>query len=127
MRFNNFIPKVHLHALPFEIVHTNVGDDFSKTSGRFTCEIPGLYQFSYSIGTYGNNQAVQLVKNNVRINAVYKDTEDHFDMISNTAVLQLAAGDQVWLQVVSKGLGIVSSNALFTSFSGINIEPMRAI
>ena len=122
VRESSFTPSTTLDDLPFEVVHTNVGDDFSATTGRFTCEIPGLYQFSYNIMTYGGAQAVQLVKNNVRINSVYRDTQDSFDMVSNAAVLHLAAGDQVWLQAVSSGLNVVSTNALFTSFSGISVE-----
>ena len=57
--------------------------------------IPGLYLFAYSIMT-GYAQGVQLVKNNVLINSVYGNRRD---MVGNTAVLPLNAGDQVWAKV----------------------------
>ena len=132
VRNTSFTPSTNLQDLPFTQTHTNVGEDFSIITGRFNCKIPGLYHFSYTIMTTWG-QAVQLVKNNVRINSVFRDSNslfrdtDRFGMNSNTAVLQLAIGDQVWLQSVSRGLEIRSSNALFTTFSGINVEPIYII
>ena len=101
-------------ALPFELVHTNIGEDFVATTGRFTCEIPGVYLFTYSIGTSNSNPVVKLMKNTASINGVHRVTQT-FDIVSNSAVLQLAAGDQIWLKCIRT---IFSHGNLYTTFSG---------
>ena len=119
-RSSSFTPSSDGQALPFDVgtVHTNVGDDFNAASGRFTCEISGIYLFTYSIMTHTSTIRVDLMKNNVRINAVYREDEDLYDMISNTAVLQLDVGDEVWLRCGLSG-DIYSSSSLYTTFSGV--------
>ena len=119
-RRSSFTPSSNGQALPFDAgtVHTNVGDDFNAASGRFTCEIPGIYLFTYSIMTYRDNILVHLMKNDVYINAVFRHDENLLDMISNTAVLQLAVGDEVWLRCRDSGSVIYNDN-LFTTFSGV--------
>ena len=119
VRRTSFTSSSNGQALPFNQVHTNVGDGFNSSTGRFTCEIPGLYLFTYSIMTYSDAPRVFLMKNDVHINGVYRSDEDRFDMISNAAVLQLDAGDQVWLRCRSSRSQIDSDSSLFTSFSGV--------
>ena len=119
VRSSSFTPSSSHQALPFNRVPTNIGDDFSASTGRFTCEIPGLYLFTYSIMNNIDDPIVYLMRNDVRINGVYRQDEGRYDMVSNTAVLQLDAGDQVWLKCRYSGRGIYSSSNLFTSFSGV--------
>ena len=103
-------------ALPFDQVHTNIGEDFVATTGRFTCEIPGVYLFTYSIMTHNSNPSVKLMKNTAVINAVYRTPESPHDIVSNSAVLQLAAGDQIWLKCIRT---IYSNSEHHTTFSGV--------
>ncbi len=121
VRSTSFTPSSDNQALPFDVgtVHTNVGDDFDAASGRFTCEIPGIYLFTYSIMTSTSSTLVLLMKNDVRINSVYRQNENLYDMISNTAVLQLDVGDEVWLQCWHSGYQIYSDSDLYTTFSGV--------
>ena len=122
VRNTTFTPSTG-QALPFEQVHTNVGDDFDTTSGRFTCEIPGIYLFTYNIGTNTNGPLIYLMKNNVHINGVYRADENLIDIVSNTAVLQLVAGDQIWLKCVYSTHKIYSNKYhLYTTFSGVIIH-----
>ncbi|XP_072048152.1 complement C1q tumor necrosis factor-related protein 5-like isoform X1 [Amphiura filiformis] len=118
-RSTSFTPSSSGIALPFDRVHTNVGGDFVASSGRFTCDVPGIYLFTYSIGAYTSDPGIKLMKNAVVINSVYKADEDIKDMVSNTAVLQLAAGDVVWLKCSVSGRQIYSDTSLKTTFSGV--------
>ncbi|XP_072048153.1 caprin-2-like isoform X2 [Amphiura filiformis] len=120
VRSTIFTPSSAGQALPFEQVHTNVGDDFQEGSGQFTCDIPGIYLFTYNIGFRTSNPAIQLMKNQVLINSVYRDTDDNRrDIVSNTAVLQLATGDVVWLKCRDSDRQIHSDTHMYTTFSGV--------
>ncbi len=122
VRSTSFTPSSAGQALPFEQVHTNVGDAFIAASGRFTCKIPGIYLFTYSIATYTHSPRVHLMKNNVHINGVYRSDEDRQDIVSNTGVLQLVVGDQVWLKCIYSGQQISGSGIRQTTFSGVIIH-----
>ncbi|XP_072048228.1 uncharacterized protein [Amphiura filiformis] len=119
VRSSSFTPSSSGLALPFNVIHTNVGDDFDTTSGRFTCEIPGIYMFTYSIGTYTSGPLIYLMKNEVIINGMYRQDENLHDTVSNTAVLQLDAGEQVWLKCFYSGRQIYSDSNRYTTFSGV--------
>ena len=122
VRTTRFTTSSGGQALPFETVYTNVGDDFNAGTGRFTCEIPGIYMFTYNILTNTGTSYTSLMKNNDRINSVYRSSETFHDMIGNGAVLQLAAGDEVWLSVRSSGQQIYSDSDKYTSFSGVMLH-----
>ena len=122
VRTTSFTTSSGGQALPFETVYTNVGDDFNAATGRFTCEIPGIYMFTYNILTHRGTSFTSLMKNDDRINSVYRSSESFHDMIGNAAVLQLAAGDQVWLRVGDSGQKIYSDGGKYTSFSGVMLH-----
>lgn len=124
VRSSSFTPSSAGQALPFEQVHTNAGDDFDAGTGQFTCEVPGIYLFAYSASTNTNSPVVCLNKNTVRINCVYRSTESRLDVITNTAVLQLSAGDTVWLWCRRSAEVIYSNEYLYTTFSGVVIHEM---
>ena len=124
-RRSSFTPSSDYEAIPFEIIHTNVADDFNAASGQFTCEIPGIYMFTYNILSYKSNPRIHLMKNNDKINSVYRSVETFHDMIGNTAVLQLVSGDQVWVQCRYAGKEIYSDSDLHCiTFSGVLLHEM---
>ena len=124
VRRSSFTPSSSNQALPFEIIYTNVGDDFNAGTGRFTCEIPGIYIFTYNILTNTGNTFTSLMKNDDRINSVYRNSETFHDMIGNSAVMQLATGYQVWLRIKSSTQLIYSDSNLYTTFSGVILHEM---
>ena len=111
-------------AIPFETMHTNVGEDFDVASGRFTCEIPGIYMFTFNFLTHTNDPFVTLMKNDDKINSVYRQSETFHDMIGNAAVLQLATGDQVWLRYRYANKAVFSNDELYTTFTGVLLHEM---
>ena len=119
VRSTSFTPSSNNLPLPFEHVHTNLGDDFDATAGRFTCETPGLYLFTYSIGYRTSSPHVLLMKNNININGLHRSTNSgHWDVSTNSAILQLTAGDQVWIKCLYAGREIFSEGRRYTTFSG---------
>ncbi|XP_072048159.1 uncharacterized protein [Amphiura filiformis] len=119
VRRTSFTPSSNSEALPFEQVHTNVGGDFVASSGRFTCDIPGIYLFTYSIATRSHGPRVHLMKNAESINSVHRSVEGGTDIVSNTGVLQLATGDVVWLKCSTPGQLVYTTASLYTTFSGV--------
>ncbi len=119
VRSSSFIPTSDFQPLPFQDIHTNVGGDFDEAGGRFTCDISGIYLFTYSIGTYSSNPHISLMKNNQKVNTIYRSDEGLLDIVSNAAILQLTIGDEVWLQCRDKGREVYSNGDLFTTFSGV--------
>ena len=84
----------------------NIGNDFNIGTGFFTCDIPGVYYFAYTIETEGDAMAaVQLMKNGELQNdleAVRKEGSRQI-MQSQSIILSLQQGDTVNLQLYSDG------------------------
>ncbi|XP_072018119.1 caprin-2-like [Amphiura filiformis] len=125
-RKTTFKPPSFGVALPFEVVFTNVGDGFDAQLGRYTCPSTGIYLFTYTIMTVVKGDpaeaTIKLMKNETYINSVYQGgNQEDRDTCSNTAVLELVAGDKVWLRC--GGTEIFSSpDNNYTTFSGVRIS-----
>ena len=87
--------------MTFDEMITNTGDDFNLTSNVFTCRIPGLYVFSWSVRKGGDTTRpdIELQKNGVRVARVYLLNEKDPEQNSNTITLELEASDEVKLVV----------------------------
>ena len=118
VRSTSYLSSSTGQAVPFETMHTNVGEDFDVASGRFTCEIPGIYMFTYNFLTNTGDPFVTLMKNDDKINSAYRQSESFHDMIGNAAVLQLVTGDQVWLKYGHPNKFLHSNSEMYTTFSG---------
>ncbi|XP_078082079.1 eosinophil peroxidase-like [Mustelus asterias] len=89
--------------------------DFNCSTGVFTCQIAGVYQFSYHCG--GSRATVSLKKNNSQVTR--SDTRIRYNRIilSGSTILQLNSGDQVWLTNLKGSLSTSSyfqGHLLFT-------------
>ncbi|XP_077989609.1 uncharacterized protein LOC144443891 [Glandiceps talaboti] len=101
----------------FDTIITNVGGHFDQTTGRFTCAINGTYFFIFHIAHVRDTQVI-LVKNSERQVSVHGDAGNTTrESYSNSAVLQLVVGDQVWLKLGSRH-ALTSNTEKLTSFSG---------
>ena len=111
--------------LTFDMAHTNIGEDFSLSSNKFTCQISGTYVFIFTITIRDENYnpVIELVKNGIGISrAVVMESDSsgtEWLQGSQSAVLQLAAGDQVWLQFEYNNIRkVFGDSGRYTSFSG---------
>ena len=108
--------------LTFQETVTNIGNHFNLDTSRFTCQVPGVYWFTFTICRFSSGDPyVYLVKDGTKIViAHFYDNPNHTvaNQFSNGAVLQLAAGEQVWILFGSSGDQVYSDSNKYTTFSG---------
>ena len=105
----------------------NVGNAYNTITGLFTVPQTGVYLLTFTINTHVGTSAatifVKLVSNNKNIiDAVSKlPAGDYDQMGGNTAIVQLSAGESVWLEVFATTTGELQSDETFryVSFSGV--------
>ncbi|XP_020796424.1 complement C1q-like protein 3 [Boleophthalmus pectinirostris] len=129
------VPKIAFYAglkkqhegyelLKFDDVVTNLGNHYDPTSGKFTCSIPGIYYFTYHVlmrGGDGTSMWADLCKNNqVRASAIAQDADQNYDYASNSAVLHLEPGDEVYIKL-DGGKAHGGNNNKYSTFSGFII------
>ncbi|XP_070785908.1 cerebellin-1-like [Enoplosus armatus] len=112
-------------TLVFKRVFSNTGNGYDQNTGIFTAPVNGLYYFSFS--TYGYNTHVMgaiLMKNSIHQISTYDSpSADGSDSSSNAVVLQLAAGDKVYMELWDNGRVFDNLNG-HTTFSGFLVIPM---
>ncbi|XP_034562561.1 complement C1q-like protein 3 [Notolabrus celidotus] len=129
------VPKIAFYAglkkqhegyevLKFDDVVTNLGNHYDPTTGKFTCSIPGIYFFTYHVlmrGGDGTSMWADLCKNNqVRASAIAQDADQNYDYASNSAVLHLEPGDEVYIKL-DGGKAHGGNNNKYSTFSGFII------
>ena len=113
-------------TVTFDTVITDAGGNFNTSLNRFTCIIPGYYMFTFTIGASGDQgPRVSLVKNGEAVARVHTHPSGtgivtkHRNTGSNSALVLLAAGDQMWL-VKGNGEEVFgSSSHNWTTFTGV--------
>ncbi|MBN3312874.1 C1QRF factor, partial [Atractosteus spatula] len=106
-------------VLKFTDVITNLGADYSPASGKFTCRVPGVYFFSYHILKDGEQMWADLMLNNqVYASSTAQDASSKFDTAANSAVLQLKAGDEVYVKLDGGQVMKDGAQGRYSTFSG---------
>ncbi|KAK7506692.1 hypothetical protein BaRGS_00002167 [Batillaria attramentaria] len=99
-------------TLVFDRVDLNQGGDYDKDTGFFTAPVSGLYQFS-----------LHILKNGGEIAEVEASGDDKYlDRSSNTVLVQLHAGDKIWVRRAS-GDATEIQGGFRTSFAGVLLVP----
>ncbi|KAJ8267975.1 hypothetical protein COCON_G00131470 [Conger conger] len=129
------VPKIAFYAglkkqhegyevLKFDDVVTNLGNHYDPTTGKFTCSIPGIYFFIYHVlmrGGDGTSMWADLCKNNqVRASAIAQDADQNYDYASNSVVLHLEPGDEIYIKL-DGGKAHGGNNNKYSTFSGFII------
>ena len=88
-------------TISFTRIVTNIGGHYNTTSGKFTCQYPGIYVFLLHIWkNAGERQAYCYIRKN-KANMVLADsyvndnTLSNFDGVSTSVILHLVHGDIV--------------------------------
>ncbi|XP_058629229.1 caprin-2 isoform X2 [Onychostoma macrolepis] len=118
-RTANFAPGTLDQPIAFDLLHTNLGEMFDTTTGRFTCPAAGAYVFIFHILKLAISVPlyINLMRNEeVMVSAYANDGAPDHETASNHAVLQLFQGDQVWLRL-HRG-AIYGSSWKYSTFSG---------
>ncbi|XP_042524431.1 adiponectin [Dipodomys spectabilis] len=112
------VPNVPIR---FTKIFYNQQNHYDGTTGKFHCNIPGLYYFSYHITVYMKDVKVSLFKNDKAMLFTYDQYQDkNVDQASGSVLLHLEVGDQVWLQVYGDGdhNGLYADNVNDSTFTG---------
>ncbi|KAH0625104.1 hypothetical protein JD844_033220 [Phrynosoma platyrhinos] len=84
--------------IKFDKVMYNGLNHYNTVTGVFTCQIAGVYYFTYHITVLAKNVRVALVKNGYRMLHTSDKYQGAEDQASGGIVLELKEGDQIWLE-----------------------------
>ncbi|XP_074554747.1 caprin-2 isoform X2 [Halichoeres trimaculatus] len=115
----NFAPGNLDQPIVFDHLHCNLGEMYDTHIGRFTSPVNGTYVFNFNILKLAANSPlfINLMCNEeVMASAYANDGAPDHDTASNSAILTLFQGDQVWLRL-HRG-AVYGSTWNYSTFSG---------
>ncbi|XP_028993681.1 complement C1q-like protein 2 [Betta splendens] len=119
-------PHEGYEVLRFDDVITNLGNHYDSTTGKFTCQVSGMYYFTYHVlmrGGDGTSMWADLCKNGqVRASAIAQDADQNYDYASNSVVLHLDSGDEIYVKL-DGGKAHGGNNNKYSTFSGFLLYP----
>ena len=108
--------------IKFNSIVTNIDSRFNFENGHFICYMNGTYFFSFSV-VHNEDTKVELVKNGNLLVGIHGDTaQNKRTMYSNSAVVELVEGDEVWLRLYV-GHSMSGSTENLTTFTGFLLYP----
>ncbi|XP_010869328.2 complement C1q-like protein 4 [Esox lucius] len=116
--------------ISYSSISLNQGNGYSPTLGTFTAPRAGLYSFSVTVySNVGIDGArlyhnVQLMRNDEVLASVWEDNrEDQEDSATQTLLVSLRQGNQVYVQLVS-GRSLCGNAQELNRFSGYLVYPL---
>ncbi|KAL7871150.1 hypothetical protein SRHO_G00086470 [Serrasalmus rhombeus] len=114
-------------ALTFDVEYVNIGGHFNKSSGHFTCYIPGVYFFAFTVGKHPRRAvSVKLMTGRGEVQAMVfnEDMSRKREMQSQSLLLPLKTGDVVWLySQQDERYAVYSNQGRYTTFTGFLVYP----
>uniref|UniRef100_A0A672JVR2 Complement C1q like 1 n=1 Tax=Sinocyclocheilus grahami TaxID=75366 RepID=A0A672JVR2_SINGR len=108
-------PHEGYEILKFDDVVTNLGNNYDGTLGKFICSVPGTYFFIYHVS---DGDAADICKNiHWLLLAIAQDADQNYDYASNSVILHLDAGDEVYIKL-DGGKAHGGNNNKYSTFSG---------
>lgn len=87
-------------ALVFDTVFVNLDQRFDMFRGKFSCHVPGVYFFNVNIHTWNFKETyLHVMKNEEEQTIVYAQPSDRSIMQSQSVMLELEQGDDVWVRL----------------------------
>ncbi|XP_035694525.1 complement C1q and tumor necrosis factor-related protein 9-like [Branchiostoma floridae] len=112
-------------TLTYDVVLSNVGGTYNQETGKFVATVGGVYFFTFTGMTprSTSNYYVRLMKNGARMVSLYASNggNPNHQSSSNSAILQLQPGDEVWVQL-HKGHSLFSDGSRYLTFSGFLVH-----
>lgn len=97
-------------VLRFSRVTYNGQNHYSTSTGKFTCHVPGVYQFEVFCTAFRSVGSVQLKRNRVVVMTTFSSYTDNRINYTGDTVVQLGLGDEVWLEASQGGSGLLSES-----------------
>ncbi|XP_028820117.1 complement C1q-like protein 2 [Denticeps clupeoides] len=119
-------PQEGYEVLRFDDVVTNLGDHYNTATGKFMCQVSGVYYFTYHVlmrGGDGTSMWADLCKNGqVHASAIAQDADQNYDCASNSVVLHLDSGDEIYIKL-DGGKAHGGNTNKYSTFSGFILYP----
>lgn len=110
----------------FDSITTNVGNGYSGNTGTFTCPSSGVYMFAWTVHIESHFMSTELIHNGGRVSGGYSGDTSFSSTGTNTAVVELIQGDEVWIRVRDfndlSEAGHIVAYWDATTFSGFRIQ-----
>ncbi|XP_035682834.1 complement C1q tumor necrosis factor-related protein 3-like [Branchiostoma floridae] len=114
-------------VVKYDVILSNVGGAYNEETGKFVAPVGGVYFFTFTgrIHPTDSKCYLLLMKNGQRMVGLYESSggepHNHSQSSSNSAILYLQPGDQVWVRL-SRGHDLYSNSGRFVTFSGFLIH-----
>ncbi|XP_078702818.1 complement C1q-like protein 4 [Branchiostoma floridae x Branchiostoma belcheri] len=113
-------------VVTYDNVYVNVGAAYNRSSGKFVAPVAGIYSFTFNGMTRSVTSAsywIALIQNDLPRATLWEDNTSSGSVhsSSNTVLLQLAAGDQVFVEL-RQGKFLNSNFNRHVTFSGFLIH-----
>ena len=98
------------NVLRFRRVTYNGQNHYSTETGKFTCQVSGVYQFEFFCTAFRIMGSVLLMRNGSEVMTAFSSYMVGRINYSGDTVVQLGQGDQVWLEATQGGSGLLSES-----------------
>ncbi|XP_048823892.1 complement C1q subcomponent subunit B [Lagopus muta] len=106
----------------FDRIITNENRHYENRYGRFTCQVPGVYYFTYHVTSKGN-LCLQMKKGRggsrgEKVVTFCDYVQSSYQVTTGGVVLRLAVNESVWLEPTEKNsvVGIEGADSIFSGF-----------
>ncbi|XP_041061654.1 complement C1q subcomponent subunit B-like isoform X2 [Carcharodon carcharias] len=115
-RSTNMSPRKKI-PIKFDKLITDEQRNFMPRTGKFQCQIPGLYYFTYHATSKGN-LCINIMLNTVKQVGFCDQAYNTFQVSSGGVVLKLKQTDLVYLEVTESNsmLGVEGADSVFNGF-----------
>ncbi|XP_077101033.1 adiponectin [Siphateles boraxobius] len=116
------IPPSSGAPIHFTKTFYNEQHHYDDISGKFRCAIPGIYYFTYHLTINGKDTKVAMFQNGRTVAFTLDQFHNgNLDQASGGTILNLSAGDEVWLQlyddIFDEGIyADINNDSTFTGF-----------
>ncbi|ROL42918.1 Complement C1q tumor necrosis factor-related protein 1 [Anabarilius grahami] len=114
-------------ALIFDTIFVNTPEHFGMFAGKYRCHIPGIYFFNVNIHTWNFKETyLHIMQNDSEKAIVYAQPSDRSIMQSQSVMLPLQEGDEVWVRLYKRERenAIYSDDVdVYITFNGYLIKP----
>ncbi|XP_078598819.1 complement C1q-like protein 4 [Branchiostoma floridae x Branchiostoma japonicum] len=113
-------------VVTYDNVYVNVGGAYNKSSGKFVAPVAGIYSFTFNGMTRPISSAsywIALIQNDLPRATLWEDNTSTGSVLasSNTVILQLAIGDEVFVEL-RQGKFLNSNFNRHVTYSGFLIH-----
>ncbi|KAL4217383.1 hypothetical protein ACF0H5_023834 [Mactra antiquata] len=114
----------------FDSLYTNIGSAYDTNTGIFNCPFSGIYLFQvHTMASQDKSSWLELYHNSYYIFSLYGHSNNEYGAASNSVILRLSKGDQVYVRSVNSKYGASTDiygqvDEIYSTFSGYLLSPV---